>query len=68
MTDLKSNSPPDNSKPNEIVVTQCFNCGCEIEMPAVRLEAMDASGQDVYCDNCDEDADFNVGVYFVPFF
>jgi len=69
MPKSKSNKKSESSSPNNLVVTQCFNCGQEVELPTVRLEAMNETGQDVYCRNCDEDYDEDdEEIGFVPFF
>jgi len=69
MSNIESNKKPISHNASEMTVTQCFNCGQEVELPTVRLEAMDETGQDVLCENCDENANFEMEDFdFIPFF
>ena len=69
MADIKSDKHQKSSEDDDTVSTQCFQCGHEVILTAIRLEAMSQTGQDVYCENCDEDRDEDGDVFmFVPFF
>ena len=54
----------------EMTVTECFNCGHEVTLSTIRLEAMKATEQDVYCEDCDDDVEIGdeMSYRFVPFF
>jgi hypothetical protein len=53
---------------NDIEVS-CFNCGNTVTMSVLKAEAMQQTGQEVYCEDCDDvDFDGDGSINFVPFF
>lgn len=68
MDDPKSNESDESYEIVDKIEVSCFNCGNTVTMSFLKSEAMNETGQEVYCEDCDEDRDEDEELNFVPFF
>lgn len=71
MNDSKSTKSDEKYEVVDKIEVSCFNCGNSVTMSFLKAESMNQTGQEVYCEDCDEDVDFDdddIGFRFVPFF
>ena len=69
MGDSRSKKSDEKYEIVDEIEVSCFNCGNTVTMSVLKAEAMDQTGQEVYCEDCDEDQDENDLNYgFIPFF
>ena len=69
MANSKSNGRDKLSHENDFVDVPCFECGNTINMSVLRAEAMEQTGQDIYCRECSDASDFDEDdVDFIPDF
>ncbi len=68
MSSSKSNKSDEKYEVVDEIEASCFYCGNTVTMSLLKAEAMDQTGQEVYCEDCSDDFDESGDFMFVPFF